>query len=137
MCILGFNVAVKKFTYLEEMHHISYAEVGNISDVFNINWPKRLLVRDVYVKMWRVIQQGIGYATVHHLITGNPGIGKTCFLCYIIQELTKSKEHVMIFYSNTAQNIYICVDTKGENFRCSDEATLVNSVLTEEFKKMT
>lgn len=41
---------------------------------FNSDWPRQLLVRDIYPTFNKMMQEN---TAKHFLITGNPGIGKT------------------------------------------------------------
>jgi hypothetical protein len=52
------------------------------------------------------------------LVTGNPGIGKTCFLLYLILRLHYSSEDKpKIFYSNSAENLHFFIDVAAKTVR--------------------
>ena len=87
---------------------------------FNAVWPSTLLVRDIYeifLSKIEAIKKSNADAKCHSfLVTGNPGIGKTCFLLYYILRLFNSSEDTKpkIFYSNSAANKYFFIDVAAK-----------------------
>ena len=56
----------------------------------------KIYVRYDYVQIWNKISSS---KTTRFFITGSSGIGKSCFIGYIIVELLKSKDYKIIIYS--------------------------------------
>lgn len=130
--LIGVNIAVQDFG-------ISF----NKDLQLNSDWPvNKLFVRNVYTTYWDIIKERICPPSVKQrfplsfFIGGNPGIGKTCFLCYIILTLLDSRdcdrEKVKIFYSNTNENKYFFIDVYSrEMWLCTNEGYLLTEVKKE------
>ena len=50
-------------------------------------WRGQLYVRSHYEQLWAIVRDLLSSGTRRLLITGNPGIGKSCFGLYMLHEL--------------------------------------------------
>jgi hypothetical protein len=108
-----------------------YRSITNVIQGLNIDWPQEILVRKDYLELWRIIEQKKADTTerLSFLLTGNPGIGKTCFLLFIIYHLAMHGS-TKLFYSNTAEQRYCYIDFAGKRmFHSREELSLVSAVL--------
>ena len=61
------------------------------------DYPSKIFIREAYKDIFREIKTLINSGRYHRfVITGNPGIGKSYFLFYILYELAKTGETVLL-----------------------------------------
>lgn len=103
----------------------------------NCDWPEtKLFIRGTYEKLWKMIlskssEKGL-FEKHSFLILGNPGIGKTCFLLYVMSSLVKDVVDVKFVYSNTAETPHYYMDsTTGLKIKYGDQSQLVEAILSQ------
>ena len=70
---------------------------------------REIYVRDSYKTLYEIINHG-EHKDKHVIITGNPGIGKSCFLLYQMYRFRKENKDLPLFYTSAVLSRHIQFD---------------------------
>ena len=73
------------------------------------DWRGQLYVRSHYERLWVMIGDLLSSGTRRLVVTGNPGIGKSCFGLYMLHELAQLGKTV-VWQSSRAAKRYLFKD---------------------------
>jgi len=70
------------------------------------SWRGKLFIRSCYEKLWDTVQGLVESGTRRILITGNPGIGKSCFGLYALRMLAV-KRAIVVWQRSRSDSRYL------------------------------
>ena len=74
------------------------------NDLFGV--APDIYVRDSYRELYEIIHHRAGKGK-HIIITGNPGIGKSCFLLYNMYRLRKEDKYLRLVYTSARYSLHV------------------------------